>query len=71
LVLLVGGWWSYKMVKKRGGLNRRTSSSKEMVVNLLLQQLSSHDANVENVKMFNLKELEKAIDRLNVNRILG
>jgi hypothetical protein len=60
------------MVKKRGGLNRRTSSSKEMVVNLLLQQqLSSHDANVENIKMFNLKELEKAIDRLNVNRILG
>jgi serine/threonine protein kinase len=38
---------------------------------LLQQQLSSHETNVENTKLFNSKELEKATDRFNVNRILG
>ena len=38
---------------------------------LLQQQLSSHEANVENTKLFNSKDLKKAIDHFNVNRILG
>jgi len=38
---------------------------------LLQQQLSSHEANVENIKLFSSKDLEKATDRFNVNRILG
>jgi serine/threonine protein kinase len=38
---------------------------------LLQQQLSSHEANVENTKLFNSKDLEKATDHFNVNRILG
>lgn len=38
---------------------------------LLQQQLSSHEANVENIKLINSKDLEKATDNYNANRILG
>jgi serine/threonine protein kinase len=38
---------------------------------LLQLQLSSHEANAENTKLFNSKDLEKATDHFNVNRILG
>jgi len=37
---------------------------------LLQQQLASHEANIENTTLFNSNDLEKAIDRFNVNRIL-
>ena len=47
-----------KFFKQNGGL-------------LLQQQLSSHEANVENIKLINSKELEKATDNFNENRILG
>jgi serine/threonine protein kinase len=38
---------------------------------LLQHQLSSQDENVESTKLFNSKDLEKATDHFNVNRILG
>ena len=38
---------------------------------MLQQQLSSSEANVEKTKLFNSKDLEKATDHFNVNRILG
>jgi serine/threonine protein kinase len=38
---------------------------------LLQQQLSSHETNVENTKLFNSEDLENATDNFNVNRILG
>ncbi|KAK8571576.1 hypothetical protein V6N12_027658 [Hibiscus sabdariffa] len=38
---------------------------------LLLQQLSSNERNVEKVRLFTSKELEKATDYFNENRILG
>ena len=38
---------------------------------LLQQQLSSHEANVDNTRLFNSKDLEKVTDRFNMNRILG
>jgi serine/threonine protein kinase len=47
-----------KFFKRNGGL-------------LLQQQLSSHEANVENIKLINSKDLEKATDNYNANRILG
>ncbi|XP_059445536.1 wall-associated receptor kinase-like 10 isoform X2 [Corylus avellana] len=71
LVLLVGGWWSYKVVKKRRMIKQKNKFFKRNGGLLLRQQLSSHEANVENIKLFNSKELEKATDRFNVNRVLG
>jgi len=38
---------------------------------LLQQQLSLHEVNVENTKLFSSKDLHKATDHFNVNRILG
>ncbi|XP_062166965.1 wall-associated receptor kinase-like 10 [Alnus glutinosa] len=71
LVLLVGGWWSYKVVKKRRRIKQKNKFFKRNGGLLLQQQLSSHEANFENTKLFNSKDLEKATDRFNVNRILG
>ena len=47
-----------KFFKRNGGL-------------LLQQQLSSGEANAEKTKLFNSKDLEKATNHFNVNRILG
>ncbi|GMY18792.1 wall-associated receptor kinase-like 1 [Fagus crenata] len=71
LVLLIGGWWSYKWVKKRKNIKRKEKFFKRNGGLLLQQQLSSSEVNVEKTKLFNSKDLEKATDRFNVNRILG
>ncbi|GMY18798.1 wall-associated receptor kinase-like 22 isoform X5 [Fagus crenata] len=71
LVLLIGGWWSYKLVKKRKNIKRKEKFFKRNGGLLLQQQLSSSEVNVEKTKLFNSKDLEKATDRFNVNRILG
>ncbi|KAK7840987.1 wall-associated receptor kinase-like 10 [Quercus suber] len=60
LFLFIGGWWSYKVVKKRKNISARRSSSNEMV----------EVAVEKNIKLFNSKDLEKATDNFNVNRIL-
>ncbi|XP_075646272.1 wall-associated receptor kinase-like 3 [Castanea sativa] len=71
LFLLIGGWWSYKAIKKRQNIKRREKFFKRNGGLLLQQQLSSSEANVEKTKLFNSKDLEKATDHFNVNRILG
>ena len=38
---------------------------------MLQQQLSSSETNVEKTKLFNSKDLEKATDHFNVNRIIS
>ena len=47
-----------KFFKKNGGL-------------LLQQRMSSNEVNVDRAILFSLKDLEKATDRFNMNRILG
>ena len=47
-----------KFFKRNGGL-------------LLQQKLSSREVNVDKIKLFSLKELEKATDNFNTNRVLG
>ncbi|KAF5459776.1 hypothetical protein F2P56_019694 [Juglans regia] len=71
LVLLSGGWWSYKVVKKRNGMKQRQRFFQKNGGLLLQQQLSTREANVENTKLFNSKELEMATNHFNVNRIVG
>ncbi|KAM4080967.1 hypothetical protein ACJW30_11G057700 [Castanea mollissima] len=71
LFLLIGGWWSYKAIKKRQNIKRKEKFFKRNGGLLLQQQLSSSEANVEKTKLFNSKDLEKATDHFNVNRILG
>ncbi|XP_021801791.1 wall-associated receptor kinase-like 1 [Prunus avium] len=71
VLLLIGARWVHKIVKKR-----KTTASKKIFFKrngglLLQQQLSSGKVNVDKIKLFNSKELEKATDNFSIDRILG
>ena len=65
------------MVVIQSGKKRKNIKRKEKFIKcngglLLQQQLSSSEVIVEKtIKLFNSKDLEKATDNFNVNRILG
>ncbi|KAM4099210.1 hypothetical protein ACJW30_07G139500 [Castanea mollissima] len=72
LFLFIGGWWSYKVVKRRRNIKLKEKFFKRNGGLLLQQQLSSNQVTLEKTtKLFNSKDLEKATDNFNVNRILG
>ncbi|KAG6674130.1 wall-associated receptor kinase-like 2 isoform X2 [Carya illinoinensis] len=71
LFLLIGGWGSYKVVKKRQRIARRQEFFKRNGGLLLQHQISQSELDVANTKLFNSKDLEKATDHFNDNRILG
>ncbi|CAA2974769.1 Serine threonine kinase [Olea europaea subsp. europaea] len=68
VVLLVGSWRSYKVIRKRIKANRRQKFFKRNGGLLLEQQLSSTQNGVDRTKLFSSKELEQATDHFNVNR---
>ncbi|KAK3002704.1 hypothetical protein RJ639_019288 [Escallonia herrerae] len=72
-VILIGGAWClYKLILKRKKKQQRQKYFKRNGGLLLEQQLSSgEEGNVEKTKLFTSKELEKATDNYNKNRILG
>ncbi|GKV49690.1 hypothetical protein SLEP1_g56428 [Rubroshorea leprosula] len=69
--LVIGAWWLSKMLKKRREMKLRSQFFKQNGGLLLQQQLSSTEGNVERTKIFSTKELERATDNFNRNRILG
>ncbi|PQP93147.1 wall-associated receptor kinase-like 6 [Prunus yedoensis var. nudiflora] len=71
LLLLVGAWYAYKVIKKRKNIKRKEKFFKRNGGLLLQQQLSSGEINVEKIKLFNLEELENSTDKFNIDRILG
>ncbi|KAG2711410.1 hypothetical protein I3760_04G075600 [Carya illinoinensis] len=72
LFFIFSGWGSYKVIKKRIGIKRKEKFFKQNGGLLLEQQLSTNNnVNIENTKLFNSKELEKATDRFSVDRIIG
>ncbi|KAK7331312.1 hypothetical protein VNO77_25534 [Canavalia gladiata] len=71
IIFLLGLWWLYKVVRKKIVKKRREKFFKRNGGLLLEQRLLSGDVNVEKVKHFSLKELEKATDQFNINRVLG
>ncbi|KAL6279839.1 hypothetical protein ACE6H2_016720 [Prunus campanulata] len=71
LVLLIGAWWVHKIVKKRKTIARKKMFFKRNGGLLLEQQLSSGKVNVDKIKLFNSKELEKSTNSFSIDRILG
>ncbi|GLT28497.1 hypothetical protein SLA2020_034240 [Shorea laevis] len=69
--LVISAWWSSKMLKKRRKMKLRSQFFKQNGGLLLQQQLSSTEGNVGTTNIFSTKELERATDNFNKNRILG
>ncbi|MFQ6651625.1 hypothetical protein Gotur_023879, partial [Gossypium turneri] len=64
-------WRLFKALERRNDIKLKQKYFKRNGGLLLQQQLSSNEGNVEKIKLFASKELEKATDHYNENRILG
>ena len=71
LLLIIGSIGLYKVVKKRKEIRLKKRFFKRNGGLLLEQQISSSEVAIEKTKIFTSKELEKATDNFNLNRILG
>ncbi|KAK0583418.1 hypothetical protein LWI29_036765 [Acer saccharum] len=71
LLLLIGAWQLHIIIKRRKDIKLKDKYFKRNGGLLLQQQLTSSDGNVDRSKLFNSKELDKATDHFNVDRILG
>ncbi|KAL5140795.1 Wall-associated receptor kinase-like 8 [Glycine soja] len=71
IILLLGLWWLNKVVRKNIEKKRKEKFFKQNGGLLLKQRLSSGEANVDKIKLFTLKDLDKATDHFNINRVLG
>ncbi|KAK1377735.1 Wall-associated receptor kinase [Heracleum sosnowskyi] len=71
VVLLAAMVWLYKVIRRRNIRRREEKFFKRNGGLLLLQHVSSSQGNVETNKLFTSKELEKATDRYNIDRIVG
>ncbi|KAJ4846998.1 hypothetical protein Tsubulata_017720, partial [Turnera subulata] len=71
LFVIASIWKSYKLFKKKKNKELRKKFFKRNGGLLLQQQLHSSDGSIQKTKVFSSKELEKATDRFNEDRILG
>uniref|UniRef100_A0A6N2M5J8 Protein kinase domain-containing protein n=1 Tax=Salix viminalis TaxID=40686 RepID=A0A6N2M5J8_SALVM len=71
LFLFIGLWWVYKVFKRKRCEKLKRKYFKRNGGLLLQEQLSSGEVNVDKIKMFPSKELDKATDHYNANRTLG
>ncbi|KAL0797914.1 hypothetical protein Bca101_053088 [Brassica carinata] len=71
LILVCGTFWLRKFRKRRRISKRKRNFFKRNGGLLLQQQLHTTQGNVEKTKIFSSKELEKATDDFNVDRVIG
>ncbi|KAK8278106.1 hypothetical protein V6Z12_D09G018100 [Gossypium hirsutum] len=71
LLLLLATWSMYKALKRKQKILLKQKYFERNGGLLLQQHLSSNEGNVEKVKLFTSKEMEKATNHYNENRILG
>ena len=71
LLLVICAWWLYKVLKRRKKIKYKKKCFNRNGGLLLEQQLFSSKGNVDKTKLFTSKELEKATDRYNENRVIG
>ncbi|CAI0451174.1 unnamed protein product [Linum tenue] len=68
---LFGVWWLCKALKRRKKKRLKEKFFKRNGGLLLQEQLSTGDGNVQKVKLFTSKELDKASNNYNASRLLG
>ncbi|KAL2341580.1 hypothetical protein Fmac_009520 [Flemingia macrophylla] len=71
IILLFGLSWLHKVVRIKIAKKRKEKFFKQNGGFLLKQRLSSSEVNVDKITLFSLKDLEKATDNFNINRVLG
>ncbi|XP_024928402.3 wall-associated receptor kinase-like 1 [Ziziphus jujuba] len=72
LFLLIGAWFLYKFITKRKAFKRRKQFFKRNGGLLLQQQIYAEELNFgAKTKLFSSKELQKATDNFNLDRVLG
>ena len=71
LLLVICAWLLYRVLKRRRKIKHKEKCFKRNGGLLLEQQLSSSEGNVDKTKLFTSKELEKATDHYNENRVIG
>ncbi|GMG99908.1 hypothetical protein Nepgr_001748 [Nepenthes gracilis] len=72
ILLLLGFYWLYQVMKKRKEMRQRAKYFKRNGGLLLKQQMSSNEGHVvERTRIFTTNELEKATDNFNENKVLG
>ncbi|KAF4357417.1 hypothetical protein G4B88_009736 [Cannabis sativa] len=71
LVLVFGTWRLYKFIDKRKEIKLKKKFFKRNGGLLLEQQIHSSNNNVDQIKLFDSKELEKATNQFSMDRILG
>ncbi|KAK8278132.1 hypothetical protein V6Z12_D09G020500, partial [Gossypium hirsutum] len=71
LFLLLATLSTYKVLKRKQKIMLKQKYFKRNGGLLLQQHLSSNEGNVEKIKLFTSKEMEKATNHYNENRILG
>ncbi|PPD77719.1 hypothetical protein GOBAR_DD25352 [Gossypium barbadense] len=71
LLLLLATWSIYKAIKRKQKILLKQKYFKRNGGLLLQQHLSSNEGNVEKIKLFTSKEMEKATNHYNENRIIG
>ncbi|KAF8405747.1 hypothetical protein HHK36_007824 [Tetracentron sinense] len=71
LFILLASLWFYQIVKKKKMIRQKEKFFKQNGGLLLQQQMSSNEGSVNETKIFTARELEKATDNYNENRILG
>ncbi|KAG4128367.1 hypothetical protein ERO13_D09G016580v2 [Gossypium hirsutum] len=71
IFLLLATWSMYKFLKRKQKIMLKQKYFKRNGGLLLQQHLSSNEGNVEKIKLFTAKEMEKATDHYSENRILG
>ncbi|KAE8692128.1 hypothetical protein F3Y22_tig00110858pilonHSYRG00045 [Hibiscus syriacus] len=71
LFLAIVGWVLYKFLKKRRKAKLKRKFFKRNGGLLLQQQVHSYEGSLEKIKIFTSKELDKATDNFNKNRVLG
>ena len=71
MVMLLGCYWLYRIVKRNKEAKRKSDYFKRNGGLLLQQQIGSVEGTTQKTRIFPVTELEKATDNFNKKRILG